>query len=66
MKNISMSTERDLEQKLKLLMLFRLVFASIFLGSTIVLQLNESVSPLAPPRGFLYGVIGFIFLLCFV
>ncbi len=60
-----MSTERDLEQKLKLLMLFRLVFTSIFLGSTIVLQLNENVSPLAPPLLFLYGLIGFIFILSF-
>ena len=46
-------------------MLFRLVFTSIFLGSTIVLQLNENVSPLAPPLLFLYGLIGFIFILSF-
>ncbi len=61
-----MSTERDLEQKLKLLMLFRLVFTSIFLGSTIVLQLNESASPLAPPLLFLYGLTGVIFILSFL
>jgi len=61
-----MSTERDLEQKLKLLMFFRLVFTSIFLGSTIFLQLNESVSPLAPPLLFLYGLTGFIFILSFL
>ena len=61
-----MSTEKDLEQKLKLLMLFRLVFTSIFLGSTIFLQLNESVSPLAPPLLFLYGLTGFIFILSFL
>jgi len=65
MKNISMSTERDLEQKLKLLMFFRLVFTSILLGSTIVLQLNENVSPLAPPLLFLYGLIACIFILSF-
>ena len=65
MKNISMSTERDLEQKLKLLMIFRLVFTSIFLVSTIVLQLNEHVSPLAPPLLFLYGLTGIIFILSF-
>lgn len=61
-----MSTESDLEQKLKLLMFFRLVFTSIFLGSTIVLQLNENVSPLAPPLLFLYGLTGIIFILSFL
>ncbi len=47
-------------------MFFRLVFTSIFLGSTIVLQLNENVSPLAPPLLFLYGLIGSIFILSFL
>ena len=47
-------------------MLFRLVFTSIFLGSTIVLQLNESASPLAPPLLFLYGLTGVIFILSFL
>ncbi|RLC05666.1 MAG: two-component sensor histidine kinase [Deltaproteobacteria bacterium] len=65
MKNIFMSTERNLEQKLKLLMFFRLIFTSILLGSTIVLQLNESVSPLAPPLLFLYGLIASIFVMSF-
>lgn len=65
MKNISMSTERDLEQKLKRLMFFRLVFTSILLGSTVVLQLNENVSLLAPPLLLLYGLIGSIFVLSF-
>lgn len=60
-----MSTERNLEQKLKLLMFFRLVFTSILMGSTIVLQLNESVSPLAPPLLFLYGLIASIFIMSF-
>lgn len=65
MKNISMPTERDLEQKLKRLMFFRLVFTSILLGSTVVLQLNENVSLLAPPLLLLYGLIGSIFILSF-
>lgn len=47
-------------------MFFRLIFTSIFLGSTIVLQLNENVSPLAPPLLFLYGLIGSIFILSFL
>jgi len=46
-------------------MFFRLVFTSILLGSTIVLQLNEDVSPLAPRLLFLYGLIASIFLLSF-
>ena len=46
-------------------MFFRLVFTSILLGSTIVLQLNENVSLLAPPLLFLYGLIGSIFILSF-
>lgn len=46
-------------------MFFRLVFTSILLGSTIVLQLNESVSPLAPPLLFLYGLIASIFVMSF-
>ena len=66
MKNISVSTERDLEQKLKLLMFFRLIFTSILLGSTIALQLNENVSPLAAPLLFLYGLIASIFILSFL
>jgi two-component system sensor histidine kinase PilS (NtrC family) len=66
MKNISMSTERDLEQKLKLLMFFRLIFTSILLGSTIVIQLNENVSLLAPPLLLLYGLVVSIFILSFL
>jgi signal transduction histidine kinase len=65
MKNLSMATERDLDQKIKLLMFFRLVFTSILLGSTIVIQLNENFSPLAPALLFLYGLIATIFILSF-
>ena len=46
-------------------MFFRLVFTSILLGSTVVLQLNENVSLLAPPLLLLYGLIGSIFVLSF-
>jgi len=66
MKNTSMATERDLDQKLKLLMFFRLVFTSVLLGSTIIIQLNENVSPLAPLLLFLYGLIASIFILSFI
>jgi len=61
-----MATERDLDQKLKLLMFFRLVFTSVLLGSTIIIQLNENVSPLAPLLLFLYGLIASIFILSFI
>ena len=60
-----MATERDLDQKIKLLMLFRLVFTSILLGSTIVIQLNENFSPLAPALLLLYGLTASIFILSF-
>jgi len=61
-----MTTERDLYQKLKLLMLFRLLFTSILLGSTIIIQLNENASPLARPLLLLYGLIASIFILSFI
>ncbi len=66
MKNASITAERDLDQKLKLLMLFRLLFTSILLGSTIIIQLNENVSPLARPLLLLYGLVATIFILSFV
>ncbi len=61
-----MTAERDLDQKLKLLMLFRLLFTSILLGSTIIIQLNENVSPFARPLLLLYGLVAIIFILSFV
>ena len=60
-----MTAERDLDQKLKLLMLFRLLFTTILLGSTIIIQLNENVSALAPPLLLLYGLVAIIFILSF-
>jgi len=61
-----MTAERDLDQKLKLLMLFRLLFSTILLGSTIIIQLNQNASPLALPLLLLYGLVAFIFVLSFV
>jgi len=46
-------------------MLSRVLFTSLLLGSTIILQLGESASPLAPPLLLLYGLIAGIFLLSF-
>ncbi|MDF1591714.1 MAG: ATP-binding protein [Desulfobacterales bacterium] len=42
-----------------------MLFTSLLLGSTIILQLGESASPLAPPLLLLYGLIAGIFLLSF-
>jgi two-component system sensor histidine kinase PilS (NtrC family) len=65
MKKAPKISERDLYNKLKLLMLFRILFSSILLGSTLILQLNENASPLASPLLLLYGLIFGIFLLSF-
>jgi two-component system sensor histidine kinase PilS (NtrC family) len=46
-------------------MFFRLLFTSLLLGSTIVLQFSESPSPLDRSLVVLYGLIGGIFLLSF-
>ncbi len=52
--------------KIKWLMFFRVLFTTLLLGSTIILQLNESSSPLARPLLLLYGLIAGIFLLSFI
>ena len=46
-------------------MLFRIIFTSILLGSTLIIQLNENTSPLAKPLLLLYGLISGIFVLSF-
>ncbi|CAB1082728.1 hypothetical protein D1AOALGA4SA_10328 [Olavius algarvensis Delta 1 endosymbiont] len=55
--------ESEIQQKLKWLMLFRILFSTLLLGSTIMLQLGDSPPPLRPPLIILYGLIAFIFLL---
>ena len=47
-------------------MFFRVLFTTLLLGSTIILQLQESPSPLARPLLLLYGLIAGIFLLSFI
>jgi two-component system, NtrC family, sensor histidine kinase HydH len=63
MSSSSITPEEDLYHKLKWLMLFRIIFASLLLGSTIIFQLKENIFP--PNKSFLilYGLIGAIFLL---
>jgi two-component system, NtrC family, sensor histidine kinase HydH len=53
----------ELQSKLKLLMLARLLFTSFLLGSTIIFQLGTSDSFLDTSLLVLYGLIGGIFLL---
>lgn len=63
MSSSSITPEEDLYHKLKWLMFFRILFASLLLGSTIVVQLKENSFP--PDRSFivLYVLIAIIFLL---
>ena len=53
-------------QKLKWLMFFRILLTVLLLGSTIVLQLGESSSPIAKPLLVLYGLIAGIFFISFI
>ena len=63
MSSSSITPEEDLYHKLKWLMFFRILFASLLLGSTIVVQLKENSFP--PDKSFivLYVLIAIIFLL---
>ena len=58
-------TESDAKPKLKWLLFVRLLFSSLLLGSTIILQLGENSSSFAPQLLVLYGIIIAIFLLSF-
>lgn len=58
--------ESDFDNKLKWLMFFRVLFTSLLLGSTIIVQLNENPSPLARPLLVLYGLIAGIFFISFI
>lgn len=58
--------EKDFKDKLKWLMLFRVLFSTLLLGSSIVLQLGDSPPPIGPPLKFLYGLIAAIFFLSII
>ena len=66
MDNALIESESDIYHNLKWLMFFRVLFTSLLLGSTIVLQLGEAPSPLARQLLVLYGLIAGIFLLSFI
>jgi signal transduction histidine kinase len=63
MSSSSITPEEDLHHKLKWLMFFRIIFASLLLGSTIIVQLKEK--SFSPDKSFiaLYILIVIIFLL---
>ncbi|MEJ2168410.1 MAG: hypothetical protein P8X90_23080 [Desulfobacterales bacterium] len=57
------AAERDIKEKLKWLMLFRVFFATLLLGSTIILEFGKSPPRLGPPFIILYGLIAAILFL---
>jgi len=62
----SQKAKNDFKVKLKWLLFFRLLFSSLLLGSTIILQLGETSSSFAPPLLVLYGIIVAIFILSLI
>jgi len=66
MNMLTAKSEGDLHAKLRLLVLFRILFSSILLGSTVILQLSEDASPFSRPLLILYGLIAGILILSFV
>lgn len=61
-----MKPEGDLHPKLRLLVLFRILFVSILLGSTVILQLSEDAALFSKPLLILYGLIAGILILSLV
>jgi two-component system sensor histidine kinase HydH len=66
MDRIPQVPEGEIKQKLKWLMLFRILFSTLLLASTIILHFGDSPPPLNPSLIILYGLIASIFLLSFV
>ncbi|MDM8538839.1 histidine kinase dimerization/phospho-acceptor domain-containing protein, partial [Desulfobacterales bacterium HSG17] len=58
--------DSDFYHKLKWLMFFRVLFTTLLLGSTIVLQFGEKFFPLSDPLLVLYELIAGLFLLSFI
>ncbi len=63
MRSTLSEAEQETYSRLRLLMFFRVLFTTLLLSSTIVLQTGKSVSALAPPLLALYVLIVAIFLL---
>ena len=62
----SAKNDIDIRFRLKWLMFARVLFTTLLLGSTVVLQLGVTSSPLAPGLLVLYGLIAVIFFLSFI
>ncbi len=59
-------TDKDFYKKLKWLTFFRVLFTTLLLGSSIILEISgKSSSPLAEPLLRLYGLIAGVFVLSF-
>jgi two-component system sensor histidine kinase PilS (NtrC family) len=61
MKQFAPLPDSEFKVKLKRLILYRILFSTLLLGSTIVQQISDSPSPMAPPLLMLYGLIFAIF-----
>ncbi|NJL58388.1 MAG: GHKL domain-containing protein [Desulfobacteraceae bacterium] len=57
--------DNEFYHKLKWLIFFRLLFATLLLGSSLVLQMSEKISMTHQPLLLLYGLIAMIFFLSF-
>lgn len=66
MNHTPLQPEDELFRKLKWLMLFRLLFTTLLIGSTIILQISTSPSAISQPLLILYGIIAGIFMLSFI
>jgi two-component system sensor histidine kinase HydH len=58
-------SQDDLYSKLEWVMFFRVIFTSLLLGSTIILQFSEKIYPIEGSLKLFYGLIITIFLLSF-
>lgn len=66
MNHTPLQPEDELFRKLKWLMLFRLLFTTLLIGSTIILHISTSPSAISQPLLILYGIIAGIFMLSFI
>ncbi len=63
MNELPQQSENDLITRLKWLMFFRVLFTALLLGSTILVQTNQTPPMLNPPLIILFGLIGGVFVL---
>ena len=66
MSHLSPMPEKDYKTKLKWLMFFRTLFSALLLGSTIILQLSDTATPMERSFVVLYGFTIAIFLISLI